>query len=94
MAAGLPVVGTTVGGIPEQVADQRTGLLVPPDAVDQLAEAMIQMLESPETRRQMSLASRERAVDLFSWSAISNQVAKVYSKVLETAPSNGARVRA
>jgi glycosyltransferase involved in cell wall biosynthesis len=44
MAAGVPVVATRVGGIPEIVADGRTALLVRPGAIDELAQAICRML--------------------------------------------------
>jgi len=45
MAVGLPVVATRVGGVPEIVAHGRTGLLVPPARGDELAAAMLRLLE-------------------------------------------------
>jgi glycosyltransferase involved in cell wall biosynthesis len=46
MAAGLPVVATRVGGIPEMI-DASTGILVPPDDVGALAQAVCALLEDP-----------------------------------------------
>jgi glycosyltransferase involved in cell wall biosynthesis len=57
MAVGLPVVATAVGGVPEMVSAGRTGLLVAPARIDQLAEAMVQLLE-PELRRALGAAGR------------------------------------
>ena len=62
MAAGLPVVGTRVGGIPELVADGTTGALVPPGDVDALAEAILAMADAPEHARRMGQAGRERVI--------------------------------
>lgn len=55
---GIPVIATRVGGIPETIADHRTGLLVSPDAAS-LAEALAYALSNPETMRE--LAERARA---------------------------------
>jgi len=52
MAAGLPVVATSVGGNPEIRSRGKTGLLVPPRDTASLAQSMIRILESPELGRQ------------------------------------------
>lgn len=57
MAAGLPVVSTKVGGIPELVTGARCGLLVPPDNVYELRMALSVLLEtSPAGRRELGAA--------------------------------------
>lgn len=61
MAAGLPIVTTRVGAIPEQVVDGETGLLTRPgDAVD-LARALAALLDDPERLRAYGAAGRSRA---------------------------------
>ncbi|HEV3478319.1 MAG TPA: glycosyltransferase family 4 protein [Gaiellaceae bacterium] len=61
MAAGLPVVGSSVGGVPELVGDGETGFLVEPGNPDELAAAIGRLLADPELRRRMGEAGRERA---------------------------------
>ncbi len=61
MAAGLPVVSTRLGAIPELV-DDATGLLVEPGDVDGLARAVRELAGEPERRRRMGLAGRDRVV--------------------------------
>jgi L-malate glycosyltransferase len=61
MAAGLPVVATTVGGIPEVVDPHETGLLAAPRDPVALAEGLIALLKSSELRRRFGRAARERA---------------------------------
>lgn len=56
MASGLPVVATHVGGIVEIVRDGENGLLVPPNAPTQLAEAIIRLLENPALCSQLASA--------------------------------------
>jgi len=53
MAAGLPVIATAVGGIPEIVEDGRTGWLVPPGDPGALGERIHSLLRKPDTRRAM-----------------------------------------
>jgi glycosyltransferase involved in cell wall biosynthesis len=60
-AAGLPVVATPVGGIRETVVDGVTGLLVPPDAPDALADAILRLLDDPQLARRLAEAAREQA---------------------------------
>ena len=59
--AGLPVVATMVGGVPEVVQDRVTGLLVPPRAPREMAIAMMDLLGAPETRARMGEAARRNA---------------------------------
>jgi glycosyltransferase involved in cell wall biosynthesis len=66
MAAGLPVVSTTVGGVPELVDAGRTGLLVPPDDAPSLARALVAVLGDPARGRGMGVAGAERARTHFS----------------------------
>jgi glycosyltransferase involved in cell wall biosynthesis len=70
MAAGLPVVATRVGGLPEVVAPGRTGWLVPPRDVPALAAALNHLLSDPETSQAFGRAGREQAVRDFSLEAM------------------------
>jgi L-malate glycosyltransferase len=60
MDAGLPVVGTRVGGIPDLVDDGVEGLLVEPGDPDGLAEAIARLLDDPQEARRMGERGRER----------------------------------
>ncbi|MBJ7599388.1 MAG: hypothetical protein DLM67_03000 [Candidatus Nephthysia bennettiae] len=66
MAAGVPVVATSVGGIPELVRHGIDGLLVPPGEPDALAEAMLRLVWDPELATRMGEAARERVRQSFS----------------------------
>jgi glycosyltransferase involved in cell wall biosynthesis len=96
MAAGLPVVATRVGGIPEAVADGETGLLVPAADPEALAAALAGLLERPEERSRLGQAGRRRAEREFSVEAMRDRYAAVYDarRVAahlreETAPRRG-----
>lgn len=63
MAAGLPVVATSVGGVPEVVAHGETGILVPSGNRDAFAAALAALATDPTRRRAMSEAARRSAQD-------------------------------
>jgi hypothetical protein len=65
MFAGLPVVSTDVGGIPEMVVDGETGFLVPPDDDAAIADAIEKLLADDTRRVEMGRASRARAYARF-----------------------------
>lgn len=65
MAAGVPVVSTTVSGIPELVEDGETGLLVPPGDFAALAAAIERVLRDPALRRKFAERARRKIEDEF-----------------------------
>ena len=67
MAHGRPVVASAVGGLRDLVVDGETGLLVPPDDVRALREALERLLGDAELRRRLGAAARARAAEHFSW---------------------------
>ncbi|WP_227025710.1 glycogen synthase [Streptomyces fodineus] len=87
MACGTPVVASRVGGIPEVVADGRTGLLVDTDDEFEagLARALDAVLGDPETARRMGEAGRVRAVGEFGWDAVARRTAALYEEILKQA---------
>jgi len=86
MALGLPVVGTAIGGTPEQIAAGETGLLVPPADPTALAEALAGLIASKETRRAMGEAARERIREKFSLHAMVEQIQDIYLDMVEQKP--------
>lgn len=81
MATGLPVLGTRVGGIPEQVVEGETGLLV--EAGDQiaLADALATLLASEDRRTAMGRAGRSRCEERFSRALSGGMHASLYRRV-------------
>jgi glycosyltransferase involved in cell wall biosynthesis len=63
LCMGLPIVATTVGGIPEQVRDGEQGVLVPPRDPEALARALLTLVRDPELRSRMSEAAERRGAD-------------------------------
>jgi L-malate glycosyltransferase len=66
MSVGLPVVATTVEGVDEVIVDGEHGILVPVEDVNALAQAILQLLREPETRKKMGSASQARVQELYS----------------------------
>jgi glycosyltransferase involved in cell wall biosynthesis len=66
MACGKPVVSTTVAGIPELVAQNETGLLVPPNDSRALADALVRLIEDDELRQRFGRAGRARIEEHFT----------------------------
>ncbi len=82
MAAGLPVVATRVGGVPDLVEDGVTGLLVPPKDPGALAEAMVRLLSDPNRRQAMGDAGRERVDPAYSAERLLRDVGRLYTELL------------
>ena len=66
MALSLPIIGTRVAGIPDQVIDQVNGLLVEPGSAEELARAIENLLGDNNARKSYGAASRERYLQRFS----------------------------
>jgi glycosyltransferase involved in cell wall biosynthesis len=82
MAAGLPVVATSVGGVPEIVEDGVTGILVPRRDPTALATALAQVLDHPEEARAMGARGRVRQRERFSDAAMVATVSDLYDRLL------------
>ena len=89
MAAGLPVVASSVGGVPEAVEDGETGLLVPPRDPVRLAAALERLLVDPALRRRLGSNGRERVRQHFGLEAFQQAHVAVYRR--ELARREGAR---
>lgn len=103
MAAGCPVVASRVGGIPEAVADGKTGILVPFESQGapsfepkdparfsrDLAEAINRLLSDESQRRKMGRAGREWIEQGFSWEAVARRTLDLYETLVakEQAPA-------
>lgn len=78
MACGTPVVGVSALDAPEFFAD--AGVLARPDDVEDLAEALVSVLQSAPLRAEQTRKSRARA-EHFSWARTARETADVYAKV-------------
>lgn len=81
MAAGVPVIATAVGGVPEFVEDGVTGLLVPPEQPDALRHAMRRVLTDDGLRHKL-VSGASAAVADFRWCTLAGQYLDVYAQAV------------
>ncbi len=93
MAAGLAVVATAVGGTPEVVEDDVTGVLVPPGRPDLLAGTIRVLLDAPEARRAMGVRGAARVRSEFTFAAQAARYEGLFARLVPgmptTSPSPG-----
>lgn len=81
MAAGKPVIGTRVGGVPEAIVDRETGTIVPPHDPPALARALLALAADPALRARMGAAGRARAQSEFGADACVARYAALYRQL-------------
>ena len=79
-AAGLPVIGTRVGGILDLIKDQKTGILVEPKNVQQIEEAVSKIKSDPEFTRSLIENARNNARK-YDWQEITERVYNIYQRI-------------
>jgi glycosyltransferase involved in cell wall biosynthesis len=92
MHAGLPVIATPVGSVPEAVEHGKTGLLVPREDPRALAWALNELAASARRRAELGSAAQLRAREEFSPTAMADGYDAIYSAVLSTTPRAHSRV--
>jgi glycosyltransferase involved in cell wall biosynthesis len=80
MAAGVPVVGSSSGAIPEVIGD--AGLLVPERDPGALAQAIDRVLSEPELRESLIERGRRRAQQHFAWPVVARQTVELLRAAL------------
>jgi glycosyltransferase involved in cell wall biosynthesis len=81
MCMGKPVVATQVGGTPELIRNQQTGILIPPGDPEALADALLAVLTSPVVRRRLSSAARTYARARFTMAPALDRLEMLYREV-------------
>jgi len=82
MAAGVPVVGTRVGGTPEIIDHGSTGLLVPPGDPQGLADAIGMLVDDPVTAKGLGAAGRRTVIDRFGMDRMVHATEQLYLDLL------------
>jgi L-malate glycosyltransferase len=81
-AAGVPVVATTAGGLPEIISDHRTGWLVPTNDPRALADAIIHAARNPHQRSEIAASARQTVQENFSPALLTSKVEQAYERIL------------
>jgi glycosyltransferase involved in cell wall biosynthesis len=82
MQSGVPIVGSAVGGIPDQVRHNVNGLLVPPGDATALARAIERLAADPAQARRLGEAGRRRCAAEFSFAAMAAAVETTYRQAI------------
>lgn len=83
MYMSLPLIASKVGGVPEVVLDNDTGLLLPAGDTEALAVAMLKLCADSELRASMGLAGKTRVMEHFLPDVRVNRILEVYSRILQ-----------
>jgi glycosyltransferase involved in cell wall biosynthesis len=86
MAAGLPVVATSVGSNPEVIREGRDGFLVPPGESSALARCLRDLIADPRLRERLGLSARRRVESDFSITRTVSRMQALYREILEAEP--------
>lgn len=79
LACGVPVIASNVGGLSSTIEDGRSGLLVPPDNPDLLADQLESLLRDDNRRAELSLAARQRALS-YGWNSVAHKITQLYEE--------------
>ncbi|MCK5642949.1 MAG: glycosyltransferase family 4 protein, partial [Gammaproteobacteria bacterium] len=82
MACETPCIGSRVGGIPDIIDHDKTGLLVEPESDEELSDAIAKLYYDSDKRYSMGKNGRERAISCFDWNDVSSKTIRVYQQVL------------
>ena len=83
MAMGLPVVATNVGGNPELVVHNHTGILIPHGDEQKLSDAICELINNRERAREMGQNGRKRAFTTFHPSSFASKMMTVYQQIYQ-----------
>jgi L-malate glycosyltransferase len=90
MASGLPVVSTSVGGVPTMLRHAEDALLAPIDDHVMLAGHVLRLLDDPPLARRLALAAHEVVLRTYSWSRVRGEWLRLYSEVAAQPARRGA----
>lgn len=79
MACGVPVIGSSSGGIPGVIGD--AGLVFPEGDSVALSSCLMQLMRSPARRAELTTAGRARALERYTWDSIARGIAQLYREV-------------
>lgn len=80
-SCGIPVIVSNVGGLPEVVADNVSGIVIPKDSPEVLAEAILELAGNASVRMKMGLSGRARVIENYDWKSSVDKMERVYRDV-------------
>ncbi len=83
-SAGLPAIGTKVGGIPEVITHNKTGLLIEPAGHTNLKHALAQLLNNDQLAKQIAITAQQHAKENYDWPVIAGRFKDLYQRVMTT----------
>jgi glycosyltransferase involved in cell wall biosynthesis len=83
-AAGVPVVASRVGGVPDLIEDGKTGLFFDPQNATSMGGAVEKLLEQPQFARELAMEAKRRAQERFHPIIIARRHLEIYREVLTT----------
>jgi glycosyltransferase involved in cell wall biosynthesis len=84
MASGAPVVASRSGGVVETVRNGETGFIVDKNNPQQMAQALLMLLEDDSLRESLGKAGRERALTYFTWDKVAEDMRQRYQMLSGT----------
>lgn len=81
MACGIPVISTNVGSIPELITSPNEGKLIPPGDDKSLETTILDLIQSPETRKEIGINAQLRVQENYSWESTADQYLSVYERI-------------
>jgi glycosyltransferase involved in cell wall biosynthesis len=83
MVSGLPIIGSTLGGIPDLISEEN-GILVEPGNVGKIKQAIVTMKDSSNLRRIMGEANRNKILTHYNWKRIAKKYVEVYKSAVDS----------
>jgi len=77
-----PIVATKIGGLAEVIRDGKTGILVPPQNEEALAQALIRLHQDPQWAKQLGEYGKKVVEEEYSWSSIAERMIRLYSSLV------------
>lgn len=79
----LPVIGTISGGIIEAIEDHKSGLLVKPNDLNGLVNAIVYLYENEEERKRMGEYGHNRVINKYNWNLLVNEYIRIFENVIK-----------
>ncbi|MBA7524102.1 D-inositol-3-phosphate glycosyltransferase [subsurface metagenome] len=79
----LPVIGTISGGILEAIEDRKSGLLIKPNDLNGLINAIVYLYENEEERKRMGEYGYNRVINKYNWEFLANEYIKVFENIIK-----------